>query len=82
MFFSVERTRLCGMVIKGDSTVLYRDTSHITNCYEYPVYGTDVCSDIIIIPIQLACVRYFRIETHNYLNLCEVEVYGSKCMFN
>ena len=80
-----ERARLNGMNITGigadnTETLLYQDSSNITNCgdndYMYIEIGTSVCSDIITISKITSdrLVRYIQISTTNYLHLCEVEV--------
>ena len=72
-----DRTRLSGMQIKGDGHLIYEDRSQKTSCYFlYPLEGTDVCSDVIRIPLNGTSVRNLTISTNNYLTLCEVQVFG------
>jgi len=75
MLFTDLRARLSGMIISGDGTEMYRDTSQKTFCYfQYSYANTDVCNSVIQIPFDSVPVRYLKIETANYLTLCEVEV--------
>ena len=79
MLFTDLRARLSGMIISGDGTEIYRDLSHIQSCSGHNVYTeTDVCNSVIRIQLDFVPVRYLKIETANYLTLCEVEVYGGK----
>ena len=72
-----ERTRLSGMQIKGDGHLVCEDPSpKISRCYSYPPEGTDVCSDVIRIPLNGTSVRTLNILTGDYLTLCEVQVFG------
>jgi len=76
---SDNRHRLSGMVIQGDGKDIYTDQSHKTSCpWNSPYSGLDVCSAVIMIPIEYAFVRYLKISTANFLTLCEVEVYQGK----
>ena len=80
---SDNRHRLSGMVIQGDGKDIYTDHSHKTTCPWYPQHsGLDVCSAVIMIPIEYALVRHLKISTANFLTLCEVEVYEGKKSLN
>jgi len=72
-----ERTRLSGMRIKGDRRLIYKDPSQKQTCsWSYPLEGTDVCSDVISIPLNGPSVQKIKISTDNFLTLCEVKVFG------
>jgi len=79
MLFTEDRARLSGMIISGDGTKMYNDSSHKQICFwQYAYADTDVCNSVIQIPFDNVPVRYLKIETANYLTLCEVEVYVGK----
>ena len=79
MLFTEVRARLSGMIISGDGTAIYRDLSHIQSCMWHNVYtDTDVCNSVIQIQLDFVSARIVKIETANYLTLCEVEVYVGK----
>jgi len=79
ILFSDNRDRLSGMVVQGDGRDIYTDHSHKTTCsWNSQHSGLDVCSAVIMIPIEYAFVRYLNISTVNFLTLCEVEVYEGK----
>jgi len=72
-----ERTLLSGMQIKGDGLLIYEDRSQKQTCsFLYPPEGTDVCSDVIRIPLNGPSVQKIKISTDDYLTLCEVQVFG------
>jgi len=64
------------MQIKGDERLIYEDRSQKTTCSSYPPQGTDVCSDVILIPLNRPSVGNLTISTDDYLTLCEVQVFG------
>jgi len=65
------------MQIKGDRHLIYKDPHPKINlCNSYPPEGTDVCSDVIRIPLNGTSVRTLSISTDGYLILCEVQVFG------
>jgi len=77
--FTDLRARLSGMIVSGDGTDMYRDTSDKQTCpWQYSYAVTDVCNSVIQIQLDYVPVRHLKIETANYLTLCEVEVYVGK----
>ena len=65
------------MQIKGDGHLIYEDRSRKHTCYSpYPPEGTDVCSDVIRIPLNETSVRTLNISIGDFLTLCEVQVFG------
>jgi len=59
----------------GDPVLLHQDASAMTKCISYASQGSDICGDVIDIPVNnMSPFQYVKITTPNYLNLCEVEV--------
>ena len=72
-----DRKRLSGMNITGDGRLIYKDLSQKLACSDpYPPKGIDVCSDVILIPLNGPSVGNLTISTGDYLTLCEVQVFG------
>jgi len=69
------------MQITGDERLIYEDQSQKTTCSFYLPEGTDVCSDVIRIPLNRTSVRKLTISTDDYLTLCEVQVFGGITFF-
>ena len=56
---------------------LYRDNGKTTYCGSYGREGTNICDDLLAIPINSTNTYHtVGIETPNFLTLCEVEVFG------
>ena len=65
------------MQITSDGHLIYEDPHpKISQCLLFPSEGTDVCSDVIRIPLNGPSVGTLNISTHDYLMLCEVQVFG------
>jgi len=83
ILFADNRARLSGMLVTGNGVILYKDDSTKTSCSSYPAEGTDVCSDVIRIPIETAsAVQHLTIATNaSYLTLCELEVFAGNTIY-
>jgi len=60
---------------------LYQDPGNVTTCgrSNYVGEGTSICDDVLVIPIDSTYLYHIvGIATPDYLNLCEVQVFGGK----
>jgi len=61
----------------GDPVILHQDALTKTKCIRYESQGSDICGDVIDIPVNnTSPFQYVKITTPNYLTLCEVEVFA------
>ena len=61
----------------GDPVLLHEDTSTKTECISFVSQGSDICGDVIDIPVNnTSPFQSVKITTPNYLTLCEVEVFA------
>ena len=85
MFLSVteSRARLKGMTITGRKALgsvdvfFYKDIGNATTCSDANTFGTSVCDDVILIPVNSGTeVQYLTIVVNNILTLCEVQIFA------
>jgi len=78
-----ERARLKGMTISGREALgsvevsLYRDDGDATTCSDAKSFGSSVCDDVVLIPVNSGTeVQYLTIAVNNFLMLCEVQIFA------
>ena len=60
----------------GGPVLLHQDASTMTKCISYVSQGSDICGDVIDIPVNnMTAFQHVKITTPDYLTLCEVEVF-------
>jgi len=71
------------MTITGRETLssvdvfLYKDDGDATTCSDAKSFGTSVCDDVILIPVNSGTeVQYLTIAVNNILTLCEVQIFA------
>jgi len=63
----------------GNSVLLYKDNTSLTECSEYRSYGDNVCDDVILVPVTSTThVRNVTITTVTVVVTCEVQIIGRK----
>ena len=69
--------------LNGSENQLYKDPSAISSCEgPYIDEGTSICSDVITLAITgTQSVRFIKISTTNFLNLCEVQVFAGNELY-
>jgi len=77
------RERLRGMTITGREALssvdvsLYKDDGDVTTCSDARSFGSSVCDDVLLIPINSATeMQYLTIAVNNILTLCEVQIFA------
>ena len=56
---------------------LYKDDGDATTCSDAKSFGTSVCDDVILIPVNSATeLQYLTIAVNNFLTICEVQVFA------
>jgi len=66
------REALCSVEVS-----LYKDDGDATKCSDAKSFGSSVCDDVVLIPINSATeVQYLNIAVNNFLSLCEVQVFA------
>jgi len=60
-----------------DPVLLHHDASTKKTCISYASQGSEICGDVIDIPVDnTSPFQYVKITTPDYLTLCEVEVFA------
>ena len=77
------RARLRGMTISGTEALgsvdvsLYKDDGDATTCSDAKSFGSSVCDDVVLIPVNSVTeMQYLTIAVNNILTLCEVQIFA------